>query len=105
MGERIDVLTEGGVLTGAVIEKAEAHRTGAWHRAAHLWIVTPDRRVLLQRRALTKENFPGKWDVSVAGHVGAGETAEAAAFGRRAKSSASSSTASSTSARSASDGS
>jgi isopentenyl-diphosphate delta-isomerase len=39
-----------------------------------VWIVS-DGRVLLQRRALRKENWPGKWDVSVAGHVGAGETA------------------------------
>lgn len=80
MGEPIDVLTVDGAPTGAVIDKAEAHRTGAWHRAAHVWVVTTDRRVLLQRRALTKENWPGKWDVSVAGHVGAGETAEQAAI-------------------------
>ena len=80
MGEPVDVLTPDGAYTGAVIDKAEAHRTGAWHRAAHVWIVTPDRRVLLQRRALVKENWPGKWDVSVAGHVGAGETAEEAAI-------------------------
>lgn len=80
MGEPIDVLTRDGAPTGAVIDKADAHRTGAWHRAAHVWIVTPDRRVLLQRRAWQKENWPGKWDVSVAGHVGAGETAEEAAI-------------------------
>ncbi len=79
MPEPIDVLTENGQATGQVIDKADAHRTGAWHRAAHLWLVTPDRRVLLQRRALAKENWPGLWDISVAGHVGAGETAAAAA--------------------------
>lgn len=64
--------------TGAVIDKAEAHRSGAWHRAVHVWILSGD-RILLQRRALAKENWPGMWDVSVAGHVGAGESAVAAA--------------------------
>lgn len=77
--EPIDVLTAAGEHTGEVIDKAEAHRTGTWHRAAHVWIVSGD-RVLLQRRALTKENWPGKWDVSVAGHVGAGESAVDAAI-------------------------
>jgi isopentenyl-diphosphate Delta-isomerase len=62
-----------------VIDKAEAHRTGAWHRAVHVWIVSGS-RILLQRRALAKENWPGKWDVSVAGHVGAGESAVDAAI-------------------------
>ena len=79
MPEFLDILTETGVPTGATIDKADAHRTGAWHRAAHLWILTPGGRLLLQRRALTKENWPGKWDVSVAGHVDAGESAAEAA--------------------------
>lgn len=77
--EPIDVLTADGELTGEAIDKAEAHRTGAWHRAAHVWIVSGD-GVLLQRRASIKENWPGMWDISVAGHVGAGETAVDAAI-------------------------
>jgi isopentenyldiphosphate isomerase len=36
--------------------------------------------VLLQRRALSKESWPGQWDVSVAGHVAAGESALDAAL-------------------------
>lgn len=79
MAEPLDVLTPEGEPAGRVIDKADAHRTGAWHRAAHLWLVMSDRRVLLQRRAESKENWPGLWDVSVAGHVGAGETPAAAA--------------------------
>lgn len=79
MPEPVDVLTDEGKPTGRIVEKADAHATGAWHRAAHLWIVTPDRRVLLQRRAPAKENWPGRWDVSVAGHVSAGESAAEAA--------------------------
>lgn len=55
--------------------KPDVHRDGDWHRAAHIWIMTPDGRVLLQKRSLAKENHPGMWDVSCAGHISAGETA------------------------------
>ena len=84
MSEPIDVLHPDGTPTAVIIDKAEAHRTGAWHRAAHLWLITSAGKVLLQRRAETKENWPGRWDVSVAGHVAAGETAAEAAV-REAK--------------------
>ena len=70
--EWIDVLDEDGAATGAVKDKREVHRDGDWHRAAHLWIGFGD-RVLLQRRALVKDAWPGLWDISVAGHVNAGE--------------------------------
>jgi isopentenyldiphosphate isomerase len=60
--------------------KPDVHRDGDWHRAAHVWIVRSDGRVLLQKRALVKENHPGLWDVSSAGHVSAGETAVEAAI-------------------------
>jgi isopentenyldiphosphate isomerase len=74
--ELIDVLTPDGAPTGQRKSKAEVHRDGDWHRAAHVWIITPDGRLLLQRRSARKENYPGLWDVSAAGHLSAGETAE-----------------------------
>jgi len=70
--EWIDVLDEHGAETGIVKDKRDVHRDGDWHRAAHLWIACGD-RVLLQRRALVKDAWPGLWDISVAGHVNAGE--------------------------------
>ncbi|HEY6139628.1 MAG TPA: NUDIX domain-containing protein [Thermoanaerobaculia bacterium] len=72
--ELIDVLTPDGAPTGVTKTKAEVHRDGDWHRAAHVWIVASDGRFLLQRRSLRKENYPGLWDVSAAGHLSAGET-------------------------------
>ena len=69
------MLTIDGVPTGVARPRDAVHRDGDWHRAAHLWVVTPDDRVLLQRRALAKDTWPGLWDVSVAGHVAAGELA------------------------------
>jgi isopentenyldiphosphate isomerase len=73
--ERLDVLTPDGRSTGRTKAKPDVHRDGDWHRAAHVWLVTPDGRVLLQRRSATKENWPDLWDISVAGHISAGESA------------------------------
>src|SRR5258706_228516 len=73
--ESIDVLDENGLPTGLTKPKDAIHRDGDWHRAAHVWIVTNDGRVLLQKRAAAKENWPGWWDVSAAGHCSAGESA------------------------------
>ena len=75
MIELIDVLTADGRPTGARKPKHEVHRDGDWHRAAHVWIVASDGRILLQRRSPRKENNPNLWDVSSAGHLSAGETA------------------------------
>lgn len=77
--ELIDVLTANGQPTGIRKPKPEIHRDGDWHRAVHVWIVAPDGRVLVQRRSLRKENNPGLWDVSAAGHLSAGESAIEAA--------------------------
>ena len=77
--ELIDVLTPDGTPTGVRKPKSAVHRDGDWHRAAHVWIIAPDGRLLLQRRSLRKENYPGLWDVSAAGHLSAGETAAACA--------------------------
>lgn len=79
MPELLDILTPDGAPTGTVKEKRAVHRDGDWHRAAHVWIAHED-RVLLQRRAPVKESWPGRWDISVAGHVNAGESAIDAAI-------------------------
>lgn len=73
--ELLDLLTPDGLATGVTKPKRDVHRDGDWHRSSHMWVVTSDGRVLLQRRALVKESWPGLWDISVAGHVSAGETA------------------------------
>ncbi|HLJ74165.1 MAG TPA: NUDIX hydrolase, partial [Thermoanaerobaculia bacterium] len=69
MIELIDVLKPDGLPTGERKPKAEIHRDGDWHRAAHIWIVSRDGRFLIQRRSPRKENNPGLWDVSAAGHL------------------------------------
>lgn len=71
--EAIDVLDASGDFTGRVKLKSDVHRDGDWHRSVHVWIVTPDGRFLLQKRAATKQSHPNLWDISAAGHISAGE--------------------------------
>ena len=73
MDELIDILTPEGKPTGKTALKSEAHKNGWFHATVHIWLFTSDEKILLQKRAMTKKVFPGLWDISVAGHIGAGE--------------------------------
>jgi isopentenyl-diphosphate delta-isomerase len=73
MDELLDILTPEGNLTGKTALKSEAHKNGWFHATVHIWLFTLEKKILLQKRALTKKVFPGIWDISVAGHIGAGE--------------------------------
>ena len=73
MDELVDILTDTGELTGQKCLKSEAHQKGLYHQSVHVWFYTVEGKVLLQKRASVKKVFPNKWDVSVAGHIGAGE--------------------------------
>ena len=73
MDELIDIYDENNNPVGVQKMKSEAHRTGLWHRAAHVWIYNSAGEILLQLRAKDKEFYPNRWDISAAGHVSAGE--------------------------------
>lgn len=73
MNELIDILDEQGKYTGKCLLKSKAHRKGLFHATVHIWFYNKKGEILLQQRASTKETFPLLWDVSVAGHIGAGE--------------------------------
>jgi isopentenyldiphosphate isomerase len=77
--ELIDVLDAAGNSLSAIAARAEIHRTGLWHRTVHVWVMGPKNGLLLQKRSLTKESFPGLWDISAAGHITAGDTSARAA--------------------------
>ena len=53
--------------------KSEAHKNGWLHPTVHIWFYTEKGEILIQKRAKDKSSFPDLWDVSVAGHIGAGE--------------------------------
>lgn len=80
--ELFDILNEDGTKSGIVRERGVAHRDGSLHQTVHLWIARRDAdgefSLLLQKRSLSKDCYPGCWDISSAGHVSAGETTEEA---------------------------
>ncbi len=79
--ETFDILDCRGGKTGEIIERDEAHRTGAWHGAFHCLIISErggQGYALFQKRSLTKKIAPGMFDVSVGGHYAAGEDAKVA---------------------------
>lgn len=73
--EYFDIVDEQGLPTGEIIERSEAHRIGARHRTAHVWILRFHEgrpQALMQKRSMNKDSFPGRWDTSSAGHIPAG---------------------------------
>jgi isopentenyldiphosphate isomerase len=78
--ELLEVFTRSGQATGLAKARAAIHLDGDWHLAFHCWIVrNAGREVVLQRRSLLKDTFPGCWDAAAAGHWRSGESpAEAA---------------------------
>jgi 8-oxo-dGTP pyrophosphatase MutT (NUDIX family) len=72
--ELLDVFDEHGRWLG-VKDRELVHSDGDWHRCFHYWIVScrPTPHLIVQRRALEMRDFPGMLDVSVSGHLLAGE--------------------------------
>ena len=74
--EILDVVDETGAPTGETVERAEAHREGVRHRTSHVWIARNRNgriQLLLQKRCMQKDSFPGCYDISSAGHIPAGD--------------------------------
>jgi len=69
----LDELDENGKCLGRTISRAEAHRTGAWHRAVLLFLVNSKNQILMQKRSAHKKLWPNCWDGTGGGHVDAGE--------------------------------
>lgn len=79
MEEYIDIVTKDGTPTGRSAPKSEIHAIGHYHNTVHIWFYTKNREILLQQRSANKSICPLLWDVSVAGHIDAGETMTSAA--------------------------
>lgn len=74
MEEYIDIVTQKGNPTGRKELKAVVHQNGLYHHTAHVWLYTKNGDILLSQRSASKSICPLLWDVSVAGHVDAGES-------------------------------
>jgi isopentenyl-diphosphate delta-isomerase len=63
-------------------DKLQAHRDGALHRAFSVFIFDAEKRLLLQKRALTKYHSGGLWSNTACGHPRPGEATISAAHRR-----------------------
>ena len=80
MDEYIDIVTKEGKPTGKKELKSIIHQKGYYHHTSHIWFYTKDGYILLSQRSAKKTICPLMWDVSVAGHIDAGETPKQAAI-------------------------
>ncbi|GAA4810666.1 NUDIX hydrolase [Litoribaculum gwangyangense] len=78
MEEYIDIVDKSGKSLGFSKPKSEVHKNGYYHHTAHVWFYSKNDEILLSQRSAKKNICPLMWDVSVAGHIDAGETPEAA---------------------------
>jgi len=72
---QIDILNENMEKIGTA-SRDVAHYLGLWHQTFHCWIVRQDDEdffILFQRRGPQKKLYPNLLDVTVAGHLKAGE--------------------------------
>jgi len=78
LDELFDIVDENDRATGTM-PRREVHRLKLRHRAVHLLVANRAGQVFLHQRSMKKDLFPGVWDSSAAGHVGAGEDYDATA--------------------------
>lgn len=67
------------VILGPIPRKSVHGNPALVHRAVHVLVISSSGHLLLQKRSLTKDVQPGRWDTSVGGHVGFGQSYEEAA--------------------------
>ena len=78
--ELLDILDDHGNITGSA-SREECH-SGSFllHGVVHVLVFNSDGAVILQKRSLSKDIEPGKWDTSVGGHINSGETVKDALY-------------------------
>lgn len=60
--ERWDILDENGKSQGKTVPRNRAQfKQGEYHLVVHIWVISGDGRILIQRRSDTKKLMPGEW--------------------------------------------
>lgn len=77
MAEIWDVYDENGNMTGKTMKRGEP-KAGEYMLCAHIYLYTPDRRFLIQKRSMTKESHPGEWDITCGAILSGEESLEGA---------------------------
>ena len=77
MTEILDIVNEKDEVIGQKTRK-EVHSSNLVHRGAHVFVFNSRSEILLQKRSLKKDKYPGFWG-DVAGHIDSGEGYEESA--------------------------
>jgi len=77
--EKWDIFDASGRITGKTVVRGNVRlNVGEYHLVVHIWLLTPDGRIVIQRRADDKELMPGEW-AAIGGAAVSGETSKVAA--------------------------
>lgn len=76
--EWFDIVDAEGKVLGKAPRSLCHSRRDLLHPVVHLHVLDSKDRLFLQKRSLSKQIQPGKWDTAVGGHVASGEAIEAA---------------------------
>ncbi|MFV0524708.1 MAG: NUDIX domain-containing protein [Acidimicrobiales bacterium] len=71
--ELVELVDDGGAVVG-LVTRAEMRAGGGRHRCSYVFLLTPDRHLVVHQRAQWKDVFPGAWDVAFGGVCGVGES-------------------------------
>lgn len=71
--EYLDIYDENGKPTGEIIARCDVHKKKTWHKSVHAYLINDKKQILLQLRSKDKDIYPSVWDISMGGHISAGE--------------------------------
>lgn len=71
--EILEVVDENDRVIGTE-RRGTIHKNGLMHRSAQVLVFNSHGELFLQKRSASKDEFPGLWDSSAAGHVDPGES-------------------------------
>ncbi len=74
--EWFDILDETGKVIGRAPREICHNGSKLLHPVVHIHIINSAGMLLLQKRSVSKDIQPGKWDTSVGGHIQSGESLE-----------------------------
>lgn len=70
--EMLDVVDDEDVVIGQAARPA-VHEHGLLHRGVHVFLFSPEGRLLIQKRSASRAQYASLWDCSVSEHVTTGE--------------------------------
>ena len=71
--ELLDIVAENGRVIGQE-KRSVVHQSGLWHRGVHIFLFTPEHKLVIQQRSRRRKQSPGALDCSVSEHLKAGES-------------------------------